>query len=118
MFPVFPPPATRQSSTFVMHFFISTHDSHLSHQNPEREEPGLPGGIRATRTGSASRRPGVGRADWFPDEPISERRHAREGRAKIIQATGLKENGQVRQVPGLCTHSGTHGIIISLGTQA
>lgn len=41
-----------------------------------------------------------------------------EGRAKIIQATGLKEHGQVRRVPGLCTHSGTHGVITSLGSQA
>lgn len=44
---------------------------HLSHRNPERRESCLPWGIRATRTGSASKHPGVGRDDWLLDEPIS-----------------------------------------------
>lgn len=48
------------------------------------------GGIRATRTGSAPRGPGVGRTDWFPYEPIVEGSRAPVGEGRDYRVVEVK----------------------------
>lgn len=73
----------------------------LPHRNPACREPSLPGGIRATRTGSASKRPGVERADWFRMNQSEGEAVHRPGRAQITERTQLKLKGQVCQGTGV-----------------
>lgn len=84
----------------------------LSPRNPEHQGSCLLGAIRATRTGSASKRPASG-------EPIGARMNQsageavhRRGRAKIIERVELKEKGQVCQAR-FRVHFCTHRVIIN-----
>lgn len=52
-------------------------------------------GIRATRTGSASKRPGVGRADWLIGNQSAGEAGRGRGRARIPERTQLKLKAQV-----------------------
>lgn len=71
--------------------------NYRSPRNPERRGSCLLGAIRATRTGSASKRPASGEPIGAPMSQSEGEAGPRRGRAQIIERMELKEKGQVCQ---------------------
>lgn len=86
---------------------IASQATYFLHRNPARRElrrllgGGGHGGIRATRTGSAPRCPGIGEIDWFSDGPIRKRSRASVWGCPRLQRGCRGKRTQVCRTPGL-----------------